>query len=791
MSKTKTYWKGYSEKHQTPEFSISSQKEFQDDVPVDEFLGSDGIDDLKTGRRDFLKFMGFSVAAATLASCESPVIKSIPYVNKPEEITPGVSNWYSSAYYDGNDFANVLVKSREGRPIWLKGKRESFTQGGLIPRVSTSILNLYNSSRLNGPSVNKSSDSWSSIDKEILKKLNNLKDKNGRVRIVSNTIISPSTKSVIQDFINKFSPSDDSVSGCNIKHIEYDAQSYYGIRKANENIFGKGFIPSYDFTKAKTIVSINADFICNWLLPSKFSTDFSKARKPENGWMSKHFQFESVLSLTGANSDVRVKIKPSEEILVASSILSSLNNQNSNSSLNEATNEKIQSAVKSLLENKGNSLVVAGSNDPNVQMLVNKINYQLNNYGTTIDVDNEINLFNGNDEEVDSFQKDLLSGKIDGVIFYGVNPVYSMSNGSEISEAISKLDFSVSFSEFMDETASACQFVCPDHNYLESWCDLNPGSNNYSLQQPLIRPLYNTRQAQESLLVWSGLAERSNSESQAFYDYMRKYWLDNSIGDQSSYPNFADFWNWTVHNGFTTSTNESIPSILVFNDYPVQINPQENALDWEYIVYQKELGVGHHAANPWLQELPDAISKIVWDNYITMAPSDCYKLFGIDTSDSKSAWDGIHLGQEEKAFVATLKVNGKEIKLPVYPLPGQTSGTVGVSMGYGRGENNEDIGNAAFQADEYGNHLTNSQGGLVPIGANAFKLCNFKNGSVSYSGYGDVIATNERYSLAGTQTHHTIMGRTSIVKETTYDFWKDNHKSNQEAYNPKVKLHSH
>ena len=292
MSKIKTYWKGYSEKHQTPEFSISSQKEFQDDVPVDEFLGSDGIDDLKTGRRDFLKFMGFSVAAATLASCESPVIKSIPYVNKPEEITPGVSNWYSSAYYDGNDFANVLVKSREGRPIWLKGKRDSFTQGGLIPRVSTSILNLYNSSRLNGPSVNKSSESWSSIDKEVLKKLNNLRVKNGKVRIVSNTIISPSTKSVIQDFINKFSPSDDSVSGCDIKHIEYDAQSYYGIRKANENIFGKGFIPSYDFTKAKTIVSINADFICNWLLPSKFSTDFSKARKPENGWMSKHFQFE-------------------------------------------------------------------------------------------------------------------------------------------------------------------------------------------------------------------------------------------------------------------------------------------------------------------------------------------------------------------------------------------------------------------------------------------------------------------------------------------------------------------
>ena len=157
----------------------------------------------------------------------------------------------------------------------------------------------------------------------------------------------------------------------------------------------------------------------------------------------------------------------------------------------------------------------------------------------------------------------------------------------------------------------------------------------------------------------------------------------------------------------------------------VQIKSQKNTLDWEYIVYQKELGVGHHAANPWLQELPDAISKIVWDNYITMAPSDCYKVFGIDSSNQKSAWDGIHLGQEEKAFVASIKVNQIEMKLPVYPLPGQKSGTVGISLGYGRGENNEDIGKAAYQCDEFGSHLDNGNGGLVPIGSNAFKLCSF------------------------------------------------------------------
>jgi molybdopterin-containing oxidoreductase family iron-sulfur binding subunit len=792
MSKTKTYWKGYSEKHKTPEFVTSSNKEFQENIPVGEFLSSDEATDMKSGRRDFLKFMGFSVAAASLASCEAAVIKSIPYVNKPEEITPGVANWYSSTYYDGNDFANILVKSREGRPIWLKGKRDGYTQGGLIPRISTSILNLYNSSRLEGPISSNNQVSWAEVDKQISSKLSSISKRNGKIRILSNTIISPSTKEVINDFINKYSSinsDEESEVIADIKHIQYDAQSYSGIRTANERNFGKNFIPSYNFDKAKTIVSINADFICNWLLPTKFSTDFSKARKPENGWMSKHFQFESVLSLTGANADYRAQIKPSEELALANAILDALNGNTTSNSFNEDTIGKIQKSADNLIKNRGESLVVAGSNNPNVQLVVNKINHQLGNYGKTIDTDNHLELHRANDQEIEDFKNQLLSGDIDGVIFYGTNPVYSHPEGAAISNAISSLDLSVSFSEFMDETASKCQFTCPDHNYLEAWCDHNPVSGHYSIQQPLIRPLYNSRQAQESLLVWAGKAQRTNSESEVFYNYIKKNWSANNIGNQAEYVDFSDFWNWTLHNGF--SNNDTIPEVFSFNDVSISNSSNESQKEWEFVLYQKELGVGNHAANPWLQELPDAISKIVWDNYITMAPSDCYKVFGIDSSNQKSAWDGIHLGQEEKAFVASIKVNEIEMKLPVYPLPGQKSGTVGISLGYGRGENNEDIGKAAYQCDEFGSHLDNGNGGLVPIGSNAFKLCSFKNGYMSYNGFGEISPTDERYSLAGTQTHHTVMGRTSIVKETTFDFWKDNHESNQEAYNPKIKLHSH
>ena len=794
MSNKKTYWKGYDEKHQTPEFVVSAENEFKKDVPVDEFLGSQDINDLKSGRRDFLKYMGFSVAAATLASCESPVIKSIPYVNKPEEITPGVANWYSTSYYDGNDFANVLVKSREGRPIWLKGKSDGFTSGGLIPRISTSVLNLYNSARLEGPIKDSNPTSWSTLDLDIANRLKKIADKGGNIRILSNTIISPSTKSVIKDFSNSFIKTNEDETVTNtVKHVQYDAVSYFGLRKANELTFGESFIPSYAFDKSKVVVSVGADFIANWLLPTKFSTDFSKTRKPENQWMSKHYQLESVMSLSGANADVRGQIKPSQKGLIVKSLLGAISSKYEKVSVNDKIDNLIANIAKDLLANTGESIVICDSNDANTQVLVNAINQELGNYNKTINIDQKINLFQAKDDQVMDLVDEIKNGSVDALIVYGSNPIYSLPNVSELSEALKNIPLSISFSEFNDETASCCEYVCPDHNYLESWCDLEPVSGHYSLQQPLIKPLYNTRQAQESLLVWSGNATRTNSESEVFHDYIQNNWISKSYGNQSDYLTFGEFWNWSVHNGFTNS--KSPKSEFVFTEdvskYVNAVQTQSENSGFELLVYQKELGIGNHAANPWLQELPDAVAKVVWDNFITMAPSDCFKTFNIDNNNPKAAWDGIHLGQEEPAFVALVKTNESELKLPVYPMPGQTPGTIGISAGYGRAKNGEVIGKPAFQCDEFGNHLEDENGNLIPVGGNAFNFVTYSNKSFKYSNNVEVVPTDEKYALACTQTHHTIMGRTSIVKETTYDFWKDNHESNQEAYNPKIKLHSH
>ena len=148
----KKYWKGLEDLHDDPEFVKLKEKEFSEHIPVDEFLGDDLLDATSTNRRDFLKFLGFSLGAATLAACEAPVNKAIPYVIKPEEITPGVANWYASTYSDGNDYCSILVKTREGRPIHIKGnKLSSITHGAVNARVQASVLPLYDSARLQGP----------------------------------------------------------------------------------------------------------------------------------------------------------------------------------------------------------------------------------------------------------------------------------------------------------------------------------------------------------------------------------------------------------------------------------------------------------------------------------------------------------------------------------------------------------------------------------------------------------------------------------------------------------------
>lgn len=748
MGNSKQYWTGLDELDKTEAYKENLGTEFPAMQNVDEFLADDRLKETNTGRRDFLKFMGFSITAATLAACEAPVIKSVPYVNKPEEIIPGVANYYASTYYDGNDYGSIMVKTREGRPIFVKGNRHhGHASGAVNARINASVLELYDSARLQGPLAKGSSASWDEIDGAITEGLAAASN----VVVLTASIASPSTARAINLFKAKY----------NAQHVQYDAVSYSGMREANRRSFGKAMIPSYHFDQAKTIVSIGADFLSTWLTSNLFAADYGKTRRPEGAWMSRHFQFETNMSLTGTNADTRVMIKPDQHGKVAAALYE-LVSGNGSGKVEGVSEMALVNAANALKAHRGASIVVAGSNDPDVQEIVNAINETLGNYSATIDANNPLNIFKGNDSDMATLVRDMKGGKVDALVVYGCNPAYSWYAANEFAEGLAKVKLSVAIAQKADETAAKCMHIAPDHHYLESWNDLKLSENGrVDLVQPTISKLFNTRQGQESLIRWAGV-------DSDYYTFMRQTW-NPAYTSAMMYTDKA--WNESVHNGFVATTTapavnaamgpsvedaEAAPAMNVAS--AIANVKKENGGNWQLSLYMKAgIGNGHHAPNPWAHELPDPVSKVTWDNYVTMARSDMESL-GLNT----------YIAQREPASMVKVTAGSNEVVLPVYPQPGQKPGTIGIALGYGRGADGENIGKAAYATKENGDHETDENGKPKPIGANVYPFATMRGEFPVYANHDVSIEVVEgTYALASTQMHHTYMGRDSVVKETS------------------------
>ena len=777
MANNKKYWVGLEELNETQSFKDSQENEFsQPGKSVDEFLSETELNKTSTNRRDFLKFLGFSVTAATVAACETPVINSIPYVNKPEEITPGVPTYYATTFFDGTDYASIVVKTREGRPIFIKGNTKyGVNQGSVNARINSSVLSLYDSTRLRNPKIEGQSSTWKDIDAAIGKELGAISAKGGNITFLTGTIMSPSTEAAIDAFKKK-------MGSDNVNVVTYDAVSSYGVRKGHELSFGKALIPDYDFSKAKVIVSVDADFMNNWLMHTQYVPQYAKNRKPDADWMSRHFQFESRLSLTGSNADVRVPVLPSDEGRILLALHNEVAKLTGSSTLGVNTDdlplEKIKLAAKELSQNKGKSLVVAGSNDPNSQVVVNAINIMLNNYGNTISTEVETFIKQGNDDAVNTLVSDMNAGKVDALIIgNGINPAYSLPNADQFVSGLDKVGTVISFSGSEDETATKCKYICPDNHYLESWNDLYPKTGHYALVQPTINKLYDTRQFQESLLSWAG-------NNTSYHDFIKNVWRQYTASMSDETFLFDDFWYNAVRNGSVSVKVEKSDWTPELNLNSVQISgsrikQSEKSSGYEVVFYTKVgIGDGRHATNPWLQEMPDPISKVTWDNYIAMNPADV-----------EAEGFNLHLGQEEPASLATLKIGDRSVSLPVVPQPGQKKGSVSVALGYGRGAGQENIGRSAFRTKQYGGYEKDADGNKIPIGKNVYPMVPLKNGAMVYEVSGATIeSAGETFPIATTQIHHTLMGRDSVLKETTFSFFKS---APKEAYNKPHKLPTH
>ncbi|SFF63373.1 TAT-variant-translocated molybdopterin oxidoreductase [Sunxiuqinia elliptica] len=716
----KTYWRSLEELEDPKALRI---KEAREEAKQKSLLYKESKGSENNSRRDFLRTLGFSLAAASIvASCKKPVEKAIPYLVKPEEIIPGQASYYASSYFDAGDYCSVVVKVRDGRPIKIEGNELSpISQQGTSARVQASILNLYDGARYKGPRFKGKKTSWDDADKAIATALKSLADKNEPVVLLASSLISPSTKSVIDQFIEAYP---------NVKLVQYDSVSASGMLSANLKSFGQRAIPDYRFDQSNVVVSFGADFLGTWLSPVEYTKHYTSKRKLDEGQrdMLRHYQFESAMSLTGSNADVRFPIKPSEEGGIVLALYNAIAKAKGASAISGPKSAvDVSDLAEELLANQGQSIVVSGSNDEHIQLLVNGINQLLGNYGKSISWNSPLLTKQGLDAEMNEFVTDLKAGKVKGLLAWGVNPVYDHPEGMAIETAIRNLELSVSFAERKDETANLCQYILPEPNYLESWNDHEPKLGSYSLAQPTIQKLFDSRNVQESLLRWMGDAETT------YADLIKKYWEAHQFTGQTALTDFRLFWNTALQKGvYEQQQNAEV----AYSDHGLSAagtGLKSAGKGTEVVLYETiAIGNGKYANNPWLQELPDPMAKISWDNYASVPVA--------------------YAEENGLSNESVITVNGLE--LPVFIQPGQAAGTIAVALGYGRSY-------AGKVGDE--------------VGKNMFSYVSHVNGARQYYMENADVAVVEgkTFPLALSQTHHSMEGR-PIARETNLDEYLKN-----------------
>ena len=730
MASNKKYWK--SEAELNPNDSIVEalrNNEFTEEIPVDDFLGDkETLSASNTSRRDFLKYVGFSTAAATVAACEGPVNKSIPYVVQPDSIIPGVANYYATTIADGFDFASILVKTREGRPIKIENNTDAKVNGGANARVQASVLTLYDSKRVQGPMANGEPVDWNVLDATVKAKLNALKGSGQQVVLLTQTYASPSTTKLIAEFKAAY--------GDNVNHVVYDAISEDGALNAYQKAYGERALADYDFEKADLIVSFGADFLGDWQ-GGGYDSGYAKGRVPKNGKMSRHIQMESNMSLTGANADKRYPMTPTQQKIALAKLYGKLNGSNVGGGTSDV-DEAVDKVAAEIKKAGRKAVVVSGLNDENAQTVVLAINKLL--ASEAFDPEKPKYVRQGDAAKVNKLVADMNAGRVGALIMDGVNPAYTLPNAEEFLAGLEKVDLSVDFAYTNDETAQASTYVAAASHYLESWGDTQFKKGHYSLMQPAIRELFDTKQFQTALLTWMGVEK-------TYYEYLKETWATDVLQGGS--------WNKALQDGVyeapmmmdaaaaaepaaNVESEEVQPEIVPIAS-AIRALVNSTSPGTELVLYSKVgMGDGRQANNPWLQEFPDPISRVSWDNYVTVSKADAESWGLENTIVADGGLNGSY---------ANLTVDGKVLEnVPVIVQPGQAVGTIGLSFGYGK--------KAGMQAE-------------MATGVNAYKL---------YSNFSDVQAVSVEkasgtHEFACVQSQKTLMGRGDIIKETTLEIF--------------------
>ncbi|MDR3611492.1 MAG: TAT-variant-translocated molybdopterin oxidoreductase [Ignavibacteriaceae bacterium] len=740
------YWRSFEELYNDPAFIESSHHEFKEGVTDDFNPGNlSGL-----SRRKFLALVGASAALAA-AGCTNYRDKGdiIPYVHKPEEITLGKPLSYASTCTGCSHACGILVKTREGRPIKIDGNPDNpVSKGKICTKGHADILSLYDPEKLsqpmkrgNGGGLDKTD--WVRVDNEIIGILKSAGEK--EIAIVTHKIISPTAKKVLDDFKAKY-PS--------VKVYSYELFNEQNRLSTWQKSYGTPNYPLIKWNEAKVIISLESDFLGTEGNKVENTRLYSEGRNVDDlKNFNKLYVVEGNMSLTGMNSDVRIKLRPDAQFEFVMSLIDELRN-NSVSSLKTFGSKyaippgKLNNLLKDIRENKGKVIVYAGRTLPeNVHLAVNYLNELIG--GTALyrtDFVEYSVLPLSNKEEIESLVSSMNRGKVAAVIHYDSNPVFHLPADNKYANALKNVPAVITLCLSENESSSVSQYVLPVNHGLESWGDAKIRNGFYSMQQPVIYPIHNSRQKEAILLTWiSGKASSYNLD--LYHNYMMDNWKNNIYPLLKSKLNFEQFWNGALHDGVVITGNIDLPNVSgQFNSSSFSGINKSSAVSG-FVVALKEsysVGDGRYSNNGWLNELPHPVSKIVWDNYASISRKTSKEL-NVRTNDLIEITSG-----------------SRKLTIPVNIQPGCADNTITIELGFGRTNAGTISDGVGFNA----NILQSKDEGL-----SSWIITNV-----------EVRKAGGSYPLAATQEFHAFdKGRTkdaaqkrNIIREGTVDEYKKN-----------------
>lgn len=728
--KNKKHWKSVKEYLDDPSVLKAKANEFNDGV-TDDF---DPSQMSAMSRRKFITLLTAS-AAFTATSCSDYRDKGelVPYTNRPENVQPGEANFYASTCTACSQACGILVKTREGRPVKVDGNPDHpVSKGKICTTGQASILNLYDPERVTDPIWNNRKSNWKEVDNKIIELLGGYAEEGKEIAIITNKIESPTTRKLLEDFRKEY-------LYVNVNFYSYQVISDEVKRSAWAKCYGDADIPTVKWEDANVVVALDSDFFGREGNTIENIRRFTSGRDVmESSDFNRLYAVESGMSLTGMNADKRIRLRPDAQFDFVMSLLSELIlNKNfkrveytirqklGDYSLDKFAEEynvsrkSIDILLADVLDNPNKAIFYAGESLPEeVHIAVNFLNEVIDSvdlYDYENPLPNE-NFLSGK-EEWEQLINAINRDNVGAVIAFDSNPIYDLPENIDFKEAVEKVDTVISLTENHNETTSVCNFILPINNPLESWGDHRPRKGVHSLQQPVISPLFNTREKEAIFLTWMNGSPESYSFD-IYHKYLMNSFKENVYEEVNPAVGFKKYWYSALHDG-VVKIDEKINKRSFNNSAVKQLKKQEAPKGFA-IKFERNyfLGAGKYANNGWLQEIPHPVSKITWDNYAAVSPKTAKEL-NLNNGD----------------FV-NIDINNRKIKIPAFQQPGMADEVLTLELGYGRKSAGTVANGVGFD--------------VIPLMSKNYRLSPwlYNNAKVEKAG--------GNHELVSTQNHHQI-----------------------------------